>query len=284
VLTSPTHRPAIGCLPPRLARAAGPDAILYVRGDAAVFAADRTVAIVGARAATGRGLARARGLAAGLAGHAAVLSGGALGVDAAAHAGALEAGGVTAAVVAGGVSAPYPRRNHWLFDAILAAGGALASPFTDDAPLRRWSFLRRNETLAGLADAVVVVEATAGSGSLHTARAALRAGRIVLCCPGSPGTDAMLAGGAALAEEPADVLEALAGRPRRAAPPAPVGDEAAVWALLDERLPRTIEGVSEQAGLPVRTVARALASLELDGLALMVPGGTYVRAGRSGRI
>jgi len=254
-----------------------------VRGNESVLLAERVVAVVGARAASGMGLARSRAISAGLAGRATVVSGGAVGIDAAAHAGALEAGGATAAVVAGGVTAPYPRRNHWLFDEILRSGGALASPFADDDAVQRWSFLRRNETLAALADAVVVVEAALGSGSLHTARAALRFGRLVLACPGSPGTNALLAGGAAVAEESADVLEALAGRPRFADASPPADDEAAsVWAHLDERKPRSVEQLFERTGLPLRHVARALGTLELGGSALALPGGRYVRTPRRG--
>ena len=292
MLSNPTHRRTVcvpdghaeTALPRRLARANGADQVLYVLGSTDVFAEDQVVAIVGARAATGRGMARAKALAAGLAGRAAILSGGAVGVDSAAHIGALGASGRTAAVVAGGLTEPYPRRNHWLFEEIITSGGAVASPFADDAPIKRWSFLRRNETLAALADAVVVVEASLASGSLQTARAAAKLGRVVLACPGSAGTDALLAGGAAVAEDPGDILDALDGRPRQLVRPVPEGNAAAVWAILDDAHPLTIEGVSERAGLPLRTALRALATLELDGLALLAPGGSYVRTPRSGRV
>lgn len=282
VLSHPTHGRLLSAvepaLPERLARAESAGNTLYILGNAEVFSEKRVVAVVGARAATARGLAHARTLAAGLAGRAAILSGGAIGIDAAAHLGALGAGGLTAAVVAGGVTEPYPRRNHWLFVQILENGGAVASPFADDAPLRRGSFLRRNETLAALADAVVVVEASLRSGSLHTARAAARFGRLVLACPGSAGTDALLMGGAAVAEDAGDVIDALAGRPRTLAQKAPEGQAAAIWAILDDAQPLTVERVAERAGVPVRTAQRTLAALELDGLAFIAPGGTYVRA------
>lgn len=258
--------------------------VLYVMGNPRVLSETRVVGIVGARAASARGMAVAQTIAAGLAGRAAVISGGAVGIDAAAHLGALGAGGSTAAIVAGGVASPYPLRNHWLFDEILRGGGAVVSPFADDAPLRRWSFLSRNETLAALADAIVIVEASLASGSLHTARAASKLGRTVLACPGSAGTDALLAGGAAIAEDAGDVLDALAGRPRAPEMRMPEGDEAAVWAALDDAYPLTIERLSERAGLPLRVALRAVASLELDGLALAAPGGSYVRAQRGGRV
>jgi DNA processing protein len=288
MLTSPAPtrmlRPADAAFPARLAVADGASRVLYVMGNPRVLSETRVVAIVGARAASARGIARAQTIAAGLSGRAAVVSGGAIGIDAAAHLGALGTGGLTAAIVAGGVASPYPRRNHWLFDEILRGGGAVASPFADDEPLRRWSFLRRNETLAALADAVVVVEASLGSGSLHTARAAARLGRQVLACPGTAGTDALIHGGAAIAEDAGDVLDALAGRPRELDLRRPEGEAAAIWAALDDAHPLTIERLSEKSGLPLRAAIRALATLELDGLALAAPGGSYVRALRGGRV
>lgn len=277
-------RPADAAFPARFAGADGASRVLYVMGNPRVLSETRVVAVVGARAASARGIARAQTIAAGLSGRATVVSGGAIGIDAAAHLGALGTGGFTAAIVAGGVAAPYPRRNHWLFDEILRGGGVVASPFADDEPIQRWSFLRRNETLAALADAVVVVEASLGSGSLHTARSAARFGRMVLACPGSAGTDALLHGGAAIAEDAGDVLDALAGRPRELEVHPPQGEAAAIWAALDDAHPLTIERLSEKSGLPLRVALRALATLELDGLALAAPGGSYVRAQRGGRV
>jgi len=131
---------------------------------------------------------------------------------------------------------------------------------------------------------LLVVEASLGSGSLHTARAAARFGRIVLACPGTAGTDALIHGGAAIAEDAGDVLDALAGRPRELEVRPPEGEAAALWAALDDAHPLTIERLSEKAGLPLRVAIRALATLELDGLALAAPGGSYVRALRGGRV
>src|SRR5262249_24615816 len=239
-------RPADAAFPARLAVADGAARVIYVMGNPRVLSETRVVAVVGARAASARGIARAQTIAAGLAGRATVVSGGAIGIDAAAPLGALASGGFTAAIVAGGVAAPYPRRNHWLFDEILRGGGAVVSPFADDEPLRRWSFLRRNGTLAAPADAGRVVEAPLGSGALPTARAAARRGRTVLACPGTAGSDALIHGGAAIAEDAGDVLDALAGRPRRLDVRPPEGDAAAIWAVLDDAHPLTIERLSEK--------------------------------------
>lgn len=218
---------------------------------------------------------RACGLAAELAARGAVVvSGGAIGIDAAAHAGAL---GRTVAVIASGLDRPYPSRNAALFADIVAAGGALASPFAVGTPVRRWQLLRRNEIIAAMVAAVVVVEARARSGALHTARAAMRLGKVVGACPGSPGTDALLAAGAAWIESADDVVAALAGTPRRPERRAPAdGDEAAAWGALSD--PGDAEAVAARAGISVVRAARALTALELDGLATALPGGRWGRA------
>jgi len=273
VLSKGPHSPS----QTRLAGVPDAPAELHVRGNAEILSAPHVVAVVGARAASASGLARARAIAAGLAERGTVvISGGAIGIDAAAHAGALDAGGATAAVVAGGVESPYPSRNRWLFEEMLAKGGALVSPFAEGTPVRRWSFLARNAVIAGLADAVVVVEAQARSGSLHTARAAVRYGRPVLAVPGSPGTEMLLAMGAGCVADAGDVLS-----PRQVDVPRPEGDAAKVLAVLDPHQPFDSEGVSALVGLPERSVARALVALELDGWALPVPGGSYIRSVRA---
>ncbi len=257
---------------------------LYQRGEFPSLSP--RIAVVGARAASGSGLRKAHDLAAELAARGAlVLSGGAIGIDAAAHAGALSANGKTVAVLAGGLDQPYPARNRPLFDAIIATGGGLASPSPDGTPPIGWRFLHRNEILAGLADLVVVVEATTTSGSLHTAKAARKLGKIVGACPGSPGTDKLLATGAHPIASAEDVLAALAGAPLPASSssvatplslPEAGSDAALALAALDVDEARDVERVSSLSGLATPRAARALSRLELDGLALTAPGGCYL--------
>jgi len=213
-------------------------------------------------------------------GGALVVSGGAVGIDAAAHVGALDAGGQTVVVLGTGLDAPYPSRHRPLFERIVAGGGALVSSFQPGVPLRRWHFPRRNRVLAGLADAVVIVEASPSSGSLYTAQAAREYGRVLCACPGTAGTEALLSQGVALVESAADVFAALAGRPRRVEPDAPLvgSDEALALAALDYARPRDAGSVAVLAGVAQNRAARALCALELEGLALSVPGGRYVRA------
>jgi DNA processing protein len=260
-------------------------ATLFVRGS--LPQESPVVALVGARAASGHGQARAHDLAMGLAERGAlVISGGAVGIDAAAHVGALDAGGKTVVVLGTGLDAPYPQRNRPLFERIVAEGGALVSSFQPGVPLRRWHFPRRNRVLAGLADAVVIVEASPSSGSLYTAQAARDYQRVLGACPGTAGTEALLSQGIAVIETADDVFAALAGLPRLVHPDAPLvgSDEALALAALDYARPRDAGSIGTLAGVGSARAARALCALELEGLALSVPGGRYVRAAVADRM
>jgi len=264
---------------PRRLRAllAAPE-LLHIAGD--LIERPLAVAIVGSRAASGRGMEAARSLARQIAASGgAVISGGAVGIDAAAHRGALEAGGYTVAVLASGLDQVYPERHRPLFDDIVAGAGALVSPYAPGTPPRRGQFVARNGVVAGLADAVVVVEADAASGALHTARAAAELGRVVGAVPGSPGCERLLAGGAAMIGDLADLQAALAGRPRRpeVALPEHDSEEARVLAALDDRAALDEGTIAARAGLEVRQVIRALTGLELEGLALAT-GASYLRS------
>jgi DNA processing protein len=227
-------------------------------------------------------MAVACSMAADLAGQhgAIVVSGGAVGIDSAAHRGALDAGAPTVAVLAGGLDAPYPGRNRPLFDEIVARGGALVATQPPGTPPLRRLFVARNAVIAGLCDAVVVVEAETSSGSLHTARAALRYGRLLAAVPGSPGCEALLARGVALVESAADLVAALDGSPRAptARLPEPGSREALALAALDGVAPSTGAAVAARSGLALRDATRALAGLELEGLALLLPGQAYLRS------
>ena len=265
--------------PSRLAASPGAPIRLYRRG--ALPVADLAVAVVGARAARGHSVALARSIAADLARAGAVIvSGGAIGVDSAAHRGALDAGGKTVAVLAGGLDSPYPERNRPLFTEIVAQGGALLSSQPPGAPPLRGTFVRRNRMIAALCDAVLVIEAEPSSGSLYTASAALELDRVLGAAPGSPGCEVLLARGAALVESADDLLAALQGVPRRPSAQLPEAGsrEAEALAALDPRRPSSGEAVAERCGMALREATRALTGLELEGLALLQPGQTYVRS------
>ncbi len=277
-MTTVIHRSAPE-YPARLGATPQPPPVLFVRGTVPLPGDDLVVAIVGARAASRSGTAKAGKLAAELAqAGALIVSGGALGIDSAAHRGALEGGGATVAVLAGGLDAPYPPRNVPLFDEIVDRGGALVSAEPPGKPPLRRLFVARNAVIAGLCDAVVVVEAESGSGSLHTARAARRYGRVLAAVPGTPGCEALLMQGAAVVENAADLMAARAGRPRQpsARLPEPGSREAQVLEVLDAESPSTGATVAARSGLGLRDATRALAGLELEGLALAVPGQAYL--------
>ncbi len=271
--------------PAALAALHDPPFGLFGRGDVgpslARLAEGPAVAIVGSRRATSAGLALARELAADLAGRGAVIvSGLAHGIDAAAHEGALEAGGVTVAVLGCGVDVPYPRRNRALA-ARIAERGALLSEYWPGTPPAPWRFPARNRIVAGVAGAVAVIQAGRRSGALITADFALELGRPVLAVPGWPGAlasegcNGLLRAGAALLEGAEDVVAELPHAAWRAAAGAgaepPEGLPGRVYGLL-AREPTGADGLAGMLDEDPAAIARALALLEIDGLVVRGEG------------
>ena len=188
--------------PPILRETARPPFMLYVRGQ--LPPADRpSVAIVGTRFPTGRGLdaAVALGMEAAAAG-VPVVSGLARGIDSAAHRGALAGGGLTFAVLGRGVDEVYPKSNKDLASSMVRSGGGIISEYAPGTPPSRWTFPERNRILAGLCRSTIVVEAPGGSGALISAAFALEEGRdvyVAASCQGgvrSAGSDSLVADGA----------------------------------------------------------------------------------------
>jgi DNA processing protein len=235
---------------------------------------ERLVSIVGARAATGAGCAHAHGLAAGLGRNGvAVVSGGAFGIDAAAHEGSLSAGAATFAVLGCGTDIAYPDRHADLFARIGRSGGLL-SEYPPGTKPRRGQFPARNRIIAGLCEAVIVAEAAVRSGALITAARARELGRILLAVPGSSGTDALVRSGHALPVNTAeDVLAALAGElvPKAAAAPGPQPPLLAAIELGADTPAR----LCQHLGLPLPALLAQLALAELDGLIQRAGGDTY---------
>ena len=263
--------------PSRLLALSDAPAVLWVRGCVPAEHA-RAVAVVGARAASGAGCARARVLARELASKGIVIiSGGAFGIDAASHEGALAAAAApTFAVFGCGVDVTYPDRHGPLFARIAATGGLL-SEYALGTPPRAGQFPARNRIIAALGDAVIVVEAAHRSGALITASLARSLGRPVLAVPGSSGTDRLLQRGQAWpVNSAADVEETLAGR--RPAPSVeavpPAGAVGLLLAALREGA-STPAVLSRKTGLPLPTVMAALVEAELDGWLCRIPGNQY---------
>jgi DNA processing protein len=269
---------------------------LWVRGGAVMPALGRSAALVGARACTAYGRHVAAELASGLADRSiAVVSGGAYGIDAAAHRGALAGGGTTVAVLAGGLDRPYPAGNADLLDEINDRGALVAEVPPGSAPTRS-RFLQRNRLIAAMTRGAVVVEAAWRSGALSTAAHAAALLRPVGVVPG-PVTSMVSAGchrllretdavcvtdaaevadllgdlGGDLAPEPAD---RAGGAPRTDAPPEHLDPrEATIFESLPLRGRTTLPGLARAAGLAESDVRAGLAYLELAGLVTGDAGG-----------
>jgi DNA processing protein len=260
---------------PLLDLAEPPDEI-HVRG--VLPAGARAVAIVGSRAATPYGLECAERMAADLARlGVTIVSGLARGIDAAAHRGALEAGGVTIAVLPGGLDAITPSSHRSLAQRI-ADRGALLSEWPAGVAPHAGLFIRRNRLIAALGQATVVVEAAEKSGALSTAGVARALGRPLLAVPGdvdrptSRGCNALLRAGAAFCECAADVMRVL---PATAAGEGNT-DEARLAAALTPE-PRPVESLAAAARVPVGRALAALLQLEWAGAAQAHPGQRWSR-------
>jgi DNA processing protein len=266
-------------------------AVLHVAGAIERFAeltAPRqpAVAIVGARRASAYGLEVARALARGLAAaDVTVVSGLALGIDSAAHTGALEASGPTIAVLAGGADRPYPASKRRLYESIRATG-CVVGELPPGTEARRWCFPARNRIIAALAALTVVVEAMERSGSLITAEFARDLGRDVGAVPGqvtSPlarGPNALLADGAHIVRGAEDALDLACGvgewRDRRALRP-PVPEHLRVLHAAVAAGAQTAEALTEH-GVSITAALAGLAELELLGHLRRTIGGRYQAA------
>ena len=208
--------------PPLLRQIAHPPHLLYVYGETDLT--DRfPVAVVGTRRASAYGLTHTREIAAELAQTGVcVVSGLALGIDAAAHTGALDGGGRTVAVLGSALDKPYPQENKPLMRRILESGGSVVSEYAPGTPPSRYSFLQRNRIIAGMCLGTLVTEGPRRSGALNTATRTLENGREVFALPGnvdSPGAqlpNMLISEGARLVTGAADILSALVIEPKDA--------------------------------------------------------------------
>ena len=285
------HVPDAEEYPTLLREIADPPAALFVKGR--MPPPGPMVALVGTRGATAYGLRTARRLAAELAAHGVtVVSGLALGIDAAAHAGALETG-KTVAVLGSGLDHAGPARNLRLAEQIVANGGGLLSEYLPATPAAAGQFPARNRIVSGMCHATVVVEAPLRSGALITADLALEQGREVMAVPGpidqpqSAGTLQLLSQGAKLVTSVEDILAELPatghGRPLGAAGGAkPVfprdlpPDEARILKALGPD-PRHVDRITAESGLPAAVVTGLLLVLELKAFVVQLPGNHYIR-------
>ena len=259
--------------PPLLRQIAHPPHLLYVYGETDLT--DRfPVAVVGTRRASAYGLTHTREIAAELAQTGVcVVSGLALGIDAAAHTGALDGGGRTVAVLGSALDKPYPQENEPLMRRILESGGSVVSEYAPGTPPSRYSFLQRNRIIAGMCLGTLVTEGPRRSGALNTATRTLENGREVFALPGnvdSPGAqlpNMLISEGARLVTGAADILSALVIEPKDA----PKAAQAAVAPMEApaERKPHIPGGLDETQ----RAICAALLAGEADFDALCAVSG-----------
>ena len=269
--------------PQALLETPDPPPLLYVKGRLDLLNRPG-FAIVGSRNATAQGLGNAEAFAttlsnAGLT----IISGLALGVDAAAHRGGLSGKSSTIAVVGTGLDIVYPARNRELAHHV-AEQGTLISEFALGTPALAANFPRRNRLISGLAKGCLVVEAAVSSGSLITARLATDQGREVFAIPGSihsplaKGCHALIKQGAKLVESAQDVLEELGHAVPTAAPTA-ISDRVVEHPLLEHIGfdPVDTDTLQQRCGLDTATINTALTNLELSGQIERLPGGRWQR-------
>jgi DNA processing protein len=276
--------------PAQLLEIPDPPALLYVKGRLDLLARP-SLAIVGSRNATAQGAANAEAFATALSDAGlTIVSGLALGIDAAAHRGGLAGRAGSIAVLGTGADIVYPGRNRALAHE-LAARGVLVSEFALGTAAVAGNFPRRNRLISGLALGCLVVEAAAASGSLITARLALEQGREVFAIPGSihsalaKGCHALIKQGAKLVESAEDILAELR------LPPSPPAAESAPADVVEGNARRLLDAMGDEAcdvdtlaarsRLAAAEVSALLTQLELAGVVAMLPGGLAQRVRRA---
>lgn len=301
--------------PGRLKNIYDPPALLYCKGRLPLLDDLLCVAVVGTRDCTPYGVACAEKLGFGLAsGGAAVVSGLAKGIDAAAIRGALRAGGVTVGVVGNGLDVYYPHESRYLYEDV-ASAGILLSEYPPGTEPASGHFPVRNRIISGLSLAALVVEAPEKSGALITAATALEQGRDVFAVPGpidapaSAGCNCLIRDGAGLVSDASDILREYEGRfvlnlkesreqpetlgyqARMAPEPKPVAptlslrhsdaeltdDQIAVLKALSDTEPMQVDDLTELVEIPTRRVLSALTVLEIDQYVAQHPGKRYTR-------
>lgn len=280
--------------PARLLEIGDPPPLLYLAGDPAALALP-ALAVVGSRSCTAAGEGNARAFARSLADAGlAIVSGLALGIDAAAHRGAIDTpGGRTVAILGTGLDTVYPAEHRELARQV-AARGAMVSELPLGTAPQRWNFPRRNRLIAGLSMGVLVVEAATRSGSLITARLAGEFGREVFAIPGSihspvaRGCHALIRQGAKLVESADDVLSELriartrpasvaaAVEPAKAALAGATADGAALLATLGWD-PAGLDELAQRTGQGTGALSETMLELELAGVVERLADGRYQR-------
>lgn len=271
--------------PASLLEIADPPPLLFVRGATAILGSQQ-IALVGSRNPSRSGINHAKAFAKALASAGLTITSGlALGIDAAAHQGALDVAGLTIAVAGTGLDQTYPRSHQKLGEDIVAQGGAIVSEFPIQTPPQAINFPRRNRIISGLSLGVLVVEAALRSGSLITARMALEQNREVFALPGSiddplaKGCNSLIKQGAKLVETMEDILDEFSIATVQNLPTSPAIPAIALDADSQELLkciayaPTSVDTLIAATGKSPEIIASMLLILELQGLISAAEGG-----------
>ncbi|NTW71707.1 MAG: DNA-protecting protein DprA [Eubacteriaceae bacterium] len=265
-----------------------PPLVLYYKGDLARNVDKAAVAVVGSRKATVNGLKNAYRLSGELASYGAcIVSGLARGVDSKAHMGALDASGMTIAVMGSGINQIYPSENRKLYERIIEKGGIIFSEFPTDYPAMPENFPRRNRIISGLSYGVCIIEASEKSGSLITAGYAAEQGREVYALPGdissknSAGTNRLIKDGAKLVMESADIIEDIfpmldlrphTKKPAISLPP----EENKIIEIIEEGF-TTADEIIRKMEIPASDVGYLLTKLEIKQIIMKSRGFYYIK-------
>lgn len=266
--------------PKALLQIVNPPKMLYVLGNVSLLSSNSILAIVGSRDCTEYGRQQAFRFSKELSQqNYSIVSGLALGIDAAAHLGALQGKGNTIAVLGSGFSCIYPPENTWLFHQILQNNGCVLSEYPPDTEVTMKNFPKRNRIISGIAKGVFVIEAAFRSGSTITARQARDLNRNVFCLPSnvtsknSMGTHILLRQGAELVFSPSQIVEKIGTSSPSPSPPISPNYQA-VYDLLSSG-PLTSNQIAKRLSLSLSQIQSLLTMMELDGLVEQLPGNEF---------
>jgi DNA processing protein len=264
-----------------------PKQLYYIGANPSQWLGRPRVAVVGSRKASAYGAHATKRIVSELAGSGVVIiSGLAYGIDAIAHQAALDAGGLTSAVLAGGLDSIYPASNVNLANNILRTGGSIMSEYPDGMPSLKQNFVARNRIVSGLADVLLITEAAVNSGTMHTARFARDQGKTVMSVPGnitSPGSEGcnnLIKSGALPVTEAADVFFALNLSPGKAKAKAPFrgsDQEAAILNLIAGGV-NAQEDLAVESGLDSSAFSSSITMLEISGHIRPAGAGLWILA------
>lgn len=279
--------------PSKLSTIFDPPSVLYVRGNVNLNEYGTSIGIVGSRSANNYGISVAEQISSELSRYGVrIISGGARGIDTAAHRGAIKNFGITFAVLGCGVNVTYPTENKKLFDSIVDNGGAIISEYPFGSQPEPWRFPARNRIISGMSDGLLVCQAPLASGSLITAHYALEQGRDVFAVPGNindkrnSGSNKLIKDGAALVENAVDIIselglsiyENISSKESNETKLELDDCEQSIYTFLSYD-PMNVDEISDKSKLSISEIMANLTLMELKGFVKRLPGNNFIRNG-----